>query len=360
MSQAGRVSAAAAAPAGAPAATQHIYVKHSSGWFAKLLFAIGWIGFLASLAALKIQHDSVARYFNTIEGIDERYHSGAREAGDKVAIIDISGVIVDGEGFVRKQIDAVRQDKQVKAVVVRVDSPGGTVTGSDYIYHHLQELRQDRKIPLVVSMGSMATSGGYYISMAVGDQERSIYAEPTTTTGSIGVIIPHYDLSGMLERFDVRDDSISSHPRKQMLSMTRPIPDEHRQIIQKYVDESFALFKERVKSGRPAFRMNPSTLDELATGEVFTAVQAKKHGLVDELGFLEDAIDRAIELAKLEKNRVRVVRYRSPPTLLEQVTGIKPPFVQPSLDAAALADASTPRAWYLHSSLPLLAAARRD
>ncbi len=125
---------------------------------------------------------------------------------------------MEGDGFVKRQIDRVRKDAQVKAVVVRIDSPGGTVTGSDYIYHHLKKLREDRSLPLVVSMGSIAASGGYYIAMAVGDQEKSIFAEPTTTTGSIGVIVPHYDLSGLMARYDVRDDSISSHPRKQILS----------------------------------------------------------------------------------------------------------------------------------------------
>ena len=161
------------------------------------------------------------------------------------------GVIMDGDGFVKQQIDRVRQDDMCKAVVVRVDSPGGTVTGSDYIYHHLKRLREERQIPLVVSMGSVAASGGYYVSMAVGDQERSIFAEPTTTTGSIGVIMPHYDISGLLKQFQIEDDSIASHPRKQLLSMTRPMSDEDREIIQDYIDDSFSRFKEIVKSGRP-------------------------------------------------------------------------------------------------------------
>ena len=162
-------------------------------------------------------------YFDSTGGIQEKFHSGSTSARSKVAIIDVSGVIGMSDDFVKKQIDRVREDENVKAVVVRVDSPGGTITGSDYILHHLTELKRDRELPLVVSMGSIAASGGYYVSMAVGDTPNTIYAEPTTTTGSIGVIIPHYDVSGLLARYDVKDDSIVTHPRNQLLIMTLPI-----------------------------------------------------------------------------------------------------------------------------------------
>ena len=128
-----------------------------------------------------------------------------------MAIITVSGVIVDGDGYVKKQIERVRQDEDVKAIVLRVNTPGGTVTGSDYILHHLNRLRAERKLPLVVSMGSVAASGGYYVSMAVGDQPQSIYAEPTTTTGSIGV----HDSPLRFERTagtDQRQGRYAGHP----------------------------------------------------------------------------------------------------------------------------------------------------
>src|SRR5258706_10396683 len=216
-----------------------------------------------------------------------------------------------------KQIRTVRKDENVKGIVLRVDSPGGAVTGADYIFHHLKELKNEKGCPVVVSMGGMAASGGYYVSMVVGDQKDSIFAEPTTTTGSIGVIIPHYDISGLLSKFDVKDDSISSHERKQMLSMTRPIPKEHRDIIQGYVNETFDRFKMIVKEGRPKFTKDAAALDKLATGEIFSADQALKHGLVDKIGFLEDAVERAIELAHLTKDEVQVVKYKKPVSLLD-------------------------------------------
>lgn len=315
---------------------------------------LGWMAFGLCAMFLVAQLLTLSDYFDTSGGIIEKHHSGAMFAESKVAIISITGVIMDGEGYAKSQIDRVRDDSSVRAVVVRVDSPGGTVTGSDYIFHHLNKLRQEKGVPVVVSMGSIAASGGYYVSMAVGDQEKSIYAEPTTTTGSIGVIIPHYDISGLMARFDVKDDSIASHPRKQMLAMTRPIPEEHRELLQEYVDESFSRFKEIVKLGRPAFREDSRALDVLATGEIFTATKAKEVGLVDEIGFVEAAIDRAMELAHLDVNNTSVVHYLRPATLFD-VSGLMMSNQQRP-DLSSLLELTSPRAYYLASSMPPLMA----
>ena len=207
-------------------------------------------------------------------------------------------------------------------------------------------------------MGGLAASGGYYVAMAVGDQEKSIYAEPTTTTGSIGVIMPHYDISGLLEKYDVKDDSISSHPRKQMLSITKKMSPEDRQILSAYINEAFVRFTDIIKEGRPIFQKDEDALRQLATGELFTATQAKKHGLIDEIGFLEDAIDRALELAHLQKSEVRVVRFERPATLfdmgaLSQVRSSSGP------DLKSLLEATTPRAFYLFTTMPALMSSYR-
>jgi protease-4 len=156
-------------------------------------------------------------YFQTGAGVREKYHSGSQESRNKIAVIRIEGVIVSGDGYVRDQIDRVRDDENVRALVVRVDSPGGTVTGSHYIYHHLRELIAAKEaelgageFPVLVSMGSIAASGGYYVSMAVGPQKDAIFAEPTTTTGSIGVILPHYNLGGLMQQYGVESDAVAS------------------------------------------------------------------------------------------------------------------------------------------------------
>lgn len=341
--------------------TQTIVLQTGGGRLWRILCWLGWAGFVACAillaVLLKVQDVAMDDYFDTTEGIEEKYHSGYKYGRDKVAIISVAGAILNGKS-VKRQIDRVREDENVKAVVLRVDSPGGTVYGSDYIYHHLKRLRKEKAIPLVVSMGGIAASGGYYVSMAVGDQKESIFAEPTTTTGSIGVMIPHYDLSGLLAKFDVKDDTLVTHPRKGMLRMTRPMSEDHRQVLQTHLDELFGRFKDIIKEGRPAFRMDPDVLDQLATGEPFTAMQAKKHGLVDGIDFIEAAIDRAIELANLDKAKTRVVELKRPPALLE-IPGLIESNGQ-SLDLATWLDMNAPRAYYLSTTLPTLVTNRRE
>jgi protease-4 len=227
------------------------------------------------------------------------------------------------------------------------------VTGSDYVYHHLRELVEKRDIPLVVSMGSVCASGGYYVAMAVGNQPKSIFAEPTTWTGSIGVIIPHFDLSGALGALDIEDDSIATGPFKQMGSPTREMSEDERKLLQGLVDDSFGRFKEVVRNGRPALKSDPAALEQVATGQIFTADQALKHGLVDQIGFVEVAIARAAELAHLEPKDVRCVRYQEPPSFFGGLAGAKSPLGrQASVDLSSILDLMTPRAYYLWTWLP--------
>lgn len=328
-------------------------LRRTLGWI--FLIAVGF-GFAALLGYAQTWQD----YYDTTGGVREKYHSGNKWASDKVAVIDISGVIVDGEGYVQHQIEKVRQDSHVRAVVVRVNSPGGSVSGSDYIYHRLSELRDEKKVPLVVSMGDLAASGGYYVSMAVGSQEDSIFAEPTTTTGSIGVIMPHYDLTGLLQdKLDVEDDSIVSGPNKQMLSMTRTMTPEQRQLAQEYVDAAFARFKDVVKDGRPMFKKDPEALDQLATGEIFWAPKAQQNGLVDKIGFLDDAIDRALELARLPKEDTIVVTYKRPLGLFDELPGIAGQS-RALVSERALWEMGVPRAYYLFTTLPPLVVNRSE
>jgi protease-4 len=181
-----------------------------------------------------------------------------------------------------------------------------------------------------------------------------IFAEPATLTGSIGVIIPHFDISQALRKYDVRDDSIASGPLKQMLSPTRDrtpeVAEEEREILQSLVDGMFARFKAIVKEGRP--KLDDAAIAKVATGRIFTAEQAKDAGLVDRIGFLEDAVTRAVELAGLDDQTARVVKYTKPKGLLDEVLGGQSPGAGASL--ATLAELATPRAWYLCSWWPAL------
>lgn len=310
-----------------------------------------WLALFICLGLLGWQYTQKQDYYDTTTGTTEKYVSGRKTATRKIAIISVEGLIATGEGHVRKQIDRIRDDKNVVAVVVRVNSPGGTVTGSDYIYHHLKKLREDRQLPMVVSMGSIAASGGYYVSMAVGHEPDSIFGEPTTTTGSIGVIIPHYDFSGLMKRFDIKDDSIATHPRKQMLSISREMPEEHRQLLLGYINESLDRFKSIVRDGRKTFADDPTKLDALATGEIFSALKAKENGLIDQIGFLEDAIAAVEKKAGLEPGQGRVVKYEAPFSLADFQ------LLKAKSDAASdISLFSSPQPFYVCTTTPVLMA----
>ena len=337
-----------------PAAPQILVQQPTAlGRYGKLLLVLLVLAVM-TIIGLTVRYRS---YFSPPGEPQERFHSLNAEAKDKIAIIQVQGTILQGDNFVKKQIDRVRKDKRVVAVVLRINSPGGTVTGSDYLYHHMRKLCEERELPLVVSMGSLCASGGYYIAMAVGDRQQAVFAEPTTWTGSIGVVIPHYDFSGMLARYDVKDDSIASHKYKLMGSPTRSLTAEdraeERKLFQELVDRSFARFKEVVRYGRPKFQKDEAALDKVATGQIFTASQALEYGLIDKIGFVEDAIQRAAELAGRDPDDLRCVKYVKPPTTLSTLLSAEASKKNLlSADLSALLDLTAPRPYYLCTWLP--------
>lgn len=342
----------AAEPAAPPRQKSRVLVR--------LIVAFLLIGLLGSLfmnAALMAVVGTLGLGSAGGEGrVQERFFSHNRYAADKVAILSIEGTILSGEGFFRQQIVRARKDIEegnLKALVVRVNSPGGTITGSDYMLHYLRKLAHETHVPVVVSMGGVAASGGYFVSMCVGDQPDVIFAEPTTWTGSIGVVIPHYNLANLMQTVGIHEDTVASGPLKTMGSFARKMTPEERQIFQGLVSEGFEQFKSAIRQGRPKFQKDPDALDKLATGQVFTAKQALESGLIDKIGFIEDAVDRAIRLAKLDKENVKVVKYKAEPRLADILFGQSR--VQPSLDLAAILDCTTPRAYYLCTWLPALA-----
>jgi protease-4 len=319
-------------------------------WGTRAAWIIAGVSLLSAVASA----GAFSQYFQRDARVVEKYHSLSKVAGDKVAIVSVTGAILGGDGFVRSQLEQIEEDESVKAIVLRVDSPGGTVSGSDEIHHRLAKLAEKRSLPVVVSMGGIAASGGYYVAMANRAADDVIYAEPATLTGSIGVIIPHFDISQALRKYDVRDDSIASGPLKEMLSPTKDrtpeLAEKERKLLQELVDDMYRRFKEIVKAGRP--KLDDAAIDRVATGQIFTARQALEAGLVDRIGFLEDAIERAVELAGLTETTARVVKYTKPKGLLDEVLGGAVPGSR--VDLAAIAELTTPRGWYLCSWLPAL------
>jgi protease-4 len=323
-----------------------------SRWGTRLAWLIAGFAVLSALASAGAN----AQYFQKGSKVVEQYHSLSKTASAKVAVVDISGPIMGGSGFARSQIDQIAADDDVKAVVLRIDSPGGTVSGSDEIHYRISDVAKKRDLPVVISMGGIAASGGYYIAMANGGRDDVIFAEPATLTGSIGVIIPHFDLSKFVKKFDIEDDSITSGPLKEMLSPTKDrtpeLEERERKILQSLVDEMFSRFKEIVKQGRP--KLDDEKLAAVTTGQIFTAEQARAAGLVDRVGFIEDAVDRAVELAGLTKDSARVVKYTKPKGLLDELLGGSAPGARQVTILEAVAEWTTPRAWYLCSWWPAL------
>jgi protease IV len=309
----------------------------STLWFLALLVSLGFNYYL-----YRSYHD----YLGTDGGPAERFHSGSAAASSKIAVIRLEGLIADGEGYTGQQIEAVRNDPDVKAIVLRVDSPGGTVSASEQLYHRLKKLRDERQLPVVVSMGGVAASGGYYVAMAASPGGDTIFGEPSGIIGSIGVVIPHYSLDKLMARFEVADDSVTSHPLKTLGSPTKPMAPEERKILQELVDQMFAQFKDVVRAGRPALGAE-GALEPLATGEVFLAPRAQALGLIDKVGYLEDAIARASALAGLDPSAVRVVEYEAPFQL-----GIELPFVESPDWTRLLGELNTPRGYFLYGGIP--------
>jgi protease-4 len=279
------------------------------------------------------------------EGPLERYRSGEKKAKAKIAVIEVSGTIMPP--FTKRILQSIKKaknDDAVKGVVLVVDSPGGLVADSHQIYHRLQELSQQK--PIFVSMKRMAASGGYYIAMGAGSEGR-IYAEPTTWTGSIGVIIPRYDVSKLAEKWQVKSDPLKTGPFKDALSPFRELSDAEREVWTTILDDAFQRFLNVIADNRD--NLDYPAVKELATGQIYTADQALKSGLVDKIGYEDDVIKDLQQHLELET--VRVVSYHYPPAMLEVLTGTASA-QQPKNQWQKLLDATVPRAMYLCSWAP--------
>ncbi len=223
------------------------------------------------------------------------------EHSEKVALIHVEGVIVGGRGqggllgdgggmdSVIRQIQAARDDETVRAVVLRINSPGGSAPASQEVGEELKKLRSAGK-PVIASMGDIAASGGYWIA-ALCDR---IYANPGTITGSIGIYIPYANYEELFKKIGVHGEKIKSGPHKDMLSPERPMTAAERAILQEMVDDLYDQFVAVVAEGR---KMEPDRVRRLADGRIYTGRQAKKLGLVDEMGTQEDAVNAAARLA---------------------------------------------------------------
>jgi len=233
----------------------------------------------------------------------------------KIALIDVSGVIQnaasssffsDGEHAVSlfvEQLDKARRDPAVKAVVLRINSPGGTVVASELMHDEISEFRRGGK-PVIAVMMDVAASGGYYIACACDE----IYAQPSTITGSIGVVMLLVDVSGTMMKIGLKADAITSGPHKDTGSPFRAMRPEERELFEKIVQDMYGRFVKVVDEGRP--KLDEAAVRKLADGRVYTASQALEAGLIDRIATLRDAIAAAKERAGAKS--ARVVAYHRP------------------------------------------------
>ena len=252
---------------------------------------------------------------------------GKKDDGEQIAVYYAYGTIVDSPSAdmiqqehnivaqdVCKDLEKLANDDDVKAVVLRINSPGGSAYASEQIWHSIMNLKA--KKPVVVSMGGYAASGGYYISCPA----NYIIAEPTTITGSIGIFGMFPDFSGLLtEKLGVKFDEVKTNKHAAFGTMARPFNAEEMALLEKYIDRGYNLFRKRVADGR---KQSIEQIEEIAQGRVWLGNDALKIKLVDEIGGLDKAIAKAAQLAKLSE--YHTADYPEEPTwwmsLIEQGT----------------------------------------
>jgi protease-4 len=230
--------------------------------------------------------------------------------GEKVALVRVTGVILDSTEVI-DELKEYANNSSVKAVILRVDSPGGAVAPSQEIYEEIVKIKEKKKV--VVSMGTVAASGGYYIS-APADK---IVANAGTLTGSIGVIMELPNISGLMQKIGVETQVIKSGEHKDIASMFRAMKPEEKQILQNVLDDVHNQFITAVSEGR---NIKFEEIKKIADGRIFTGRMAKELGLVDELGNLEDAIMLAGKLSGI-KGEPEVVQKKEKFSLMEVLKG---------------------------------------
>jgi len=240
------------------------------------------------------------------------------EGSDKILLLDISGFISssnEGSSFfgtkkkpgllsqVREQLDRARSDRAVKGLLLRINSPGGGVTASDELYHELIKFKKDTGVKVLAHIMDIGTSGAYYTALSAD----LITAQPTSVTGSIGVIMYSFDSTSLMQKIGLQTVEISSGTHKGMGSPFRPLAPEERAIFQNVIDSLQGRFVSTVTESR---KLPLETVRSLSDGRIFTSQEAQAAGLIDSIGYLDDAIDQVKNLAHVKK--ASVVTYIRP------------------------------------------------
>lgn len=277
--------------------------------------------------------------------------SGNPHSAGKVAVIDVDGLLVDqnqngfgsmGENPVslfHEKLNVVAADPSVMAIILRINSPGGGVTASDIMAHDLMQLRTARPIPVVACLMGVGTGGGYYLAT----HADTIVAHPTSIVGGIGVILNHYNLEDTMGQFNVLSMPIKAGESIDIGSPERVLEDDERESLQAMADSFHNRFIDQVKRSRPGLAETKNEI-KFFDGNVMTGVQAAKHSLVDQVGYLDDAIRVARQMAGLPDDAA-IVMLRRDNDRAHTVLDVSPnqplqasllPFKLPGLDRSSL------------------------
>ncbi len=253
--------------------------------------------------------------------LDEKRTSLKSEFAPEIAVIHINGLITEYDqretflGYienpvdgVRNRLDIARTDGSIEGILLVVDSPGGGVTASDVLYNHLMRFREETGIPVVTLMKQVAASGAYYVAAA----SDAIVAYPTTITGSIGVIMYSFNISGLMEKYGVEYVPIKTADRKDSLSPFKPVEQAEVEWMQTIVDRMLDRFIDAIDAGRE--NLSREEVAQLADGRIYIATDAAQLGLIDRVGYFDDAVKVLAEMAGIEDPLLvefeREVRFR--------------------------------------------------
>ncbi|NKI25605.1 signal peptide peptidase SppA [Arenibacter sp. 6A1] len=246
-----------------------------------------------------LQDDEDINYVSITDYAKEAGRKKIKSGSDKIAVVYAQGEIMYGEGgpnimgqgIINEALKKAREDKSVKAIVLRVNSPGGSALTSDIIWREIEITKEIK--PVVVSMGDVAASGGYYIAAGAD----KIFAEPTTITGSIGVFGTVPNMSQLASDIGINAEQVGTNRNSVDYSIFEPMKDSFRTTVQEGIEETYSVFLDRVAAGRGITKVQA---DSLAQGRVWSGTDAKRLGLVDELGGLNDAISEAAKMVGIE------------------------------------------------------------
>lgn len=320
--------------------------------------ALFGVSVIVNLASLSLTTD-VGSFLEGLATKDENFNEKVIEKGNslsKIAVIEVNGVIQDTgsaspffqtgynhQNFM-KLLNKVEDDKNIKAIILRVNSPGGGVAESAEIHDKLMEIKQKAKKPIYVSMGATAASGGYYISTAAD----KILASPETMTGSIGVIMNTVDYSKLAQKFGIDFVTVKSGPYKDIGSSTRPMTNKEKQILQTMINNFYQQFVKVISEGR---HIPEEQVRKIADGRVYDGRQAKQLHLIDEFGYLDDAIKQLKKDKKLDG--AEVIQYETNYGLSSLFAASAQKLFQKDVEGNVLVNllthAQSPRLMYLYS-----------